>query len=93
MPRGRKSGDDVLSNPFCHSFSPSALHRNLFRGGHGQGCCTPHHGMGHHGCCMGGGWRRFVSPAEQLECLHGYLEDLKKEIAGVEARIHDLKGK
>ena len=64
-----------------------------FGGGHhGSGCCSPH-GMGHHGCCYGGGWRRFVSPAEQLECLHGYLEDLKKEIAGVEARIHDLKGK
>ena len=59
--------------------------------GHGSGCCTPH--MGHHGCCHGRSWRRFVSPAEQLECLHGYLEDLKKEIAGVEARIHDLKGK
>ena len=65
----------------------------------GSGCCTPsphhgmgHHGMGHHGCCTGS-WRRFISPAEQLECLHRYLEELKKEIAGVEARIHELKGK
>ncbi len=67
-------------------------------GGHGQGCCTGS-GHGHHGggccqpsCCSGGGWRRFKSPAEQLECLHNYLAELKKEIAGVEARIHELKG-
>ncbi len=61
--------------------------------GMGSGCCTPHHGMmGHHGCCMGGGWRRFVSPAEELERLHEYLDQLKKEMAGVEARIHQLKG-
>ena len=60
--------------------------------GHGSDGCT-FHGMRHHGCCMGGGWRRFVSPAEELECLQGYVEDLKKEIAGVEARIHELKGK
>ena len=64
-----------------------------FGGGHGSGCCTPHHGMGHHGGCQGGGWRRFISPAEQLECLHKYLDELKKEMAGVEARIHELKGK
>ena len=60
--------------------------------GFGTGCCSPH-GMGHHGCCHGGGWRRFISPAEELERLHEYLDQLKKEIAGVEARIHDLKGK
>jgi hypothetical protein len=61
---------------------------------HGPGCCTPfRHGMGHHGCCTGGGWRRFISPAEELERLHNYLDELKKETAGVEARIHDLKGK
>lgn len=60
--------------------------------GHGSACCT-FHGMRHHGCCMGGGWRRFVSPAEELERLHNYLAELKSEIAGVEARIHDLKAK
>lgn len=65
--------------------------------GHGQGCCT-FGGRRHHGCCggmmpgcCGSGWRRFVSPAEELENLHRYLEELKKEMAGVEARIHELK--
>jgi len=43
------------------------------------------------GCCSGG-WRRFVSPAEQMERLRDYLEELKKEMAGVEARLHELKG-
>jgi hypothetical protein len=66
----------------------------------GSGCCTPtphhgagHHGMGHHGYCTGGSWRRFMSPAEELERLHNYLAELKKEMAGVEAKVHDLKGK
>jgi hypothetical protein len=49
--------------------------------------------MGHHGCCHGSGWRRFVSPAEEIERLHDYLDQLKKEMAGVEARLHELKGK
>lgn len=72
-------------------------------GTRGQGCCGFGGGRGHHGsgccsgmspgCCGGGGWRRFISPAEELERLHDYLAELKKEIAGVEARIHDLKGK
>jgi len=39
------------------------------------------------------GFRRFISPAEELERLKNYLEELKKEIAGVETRIHELKGK
>ncbi len=42
---------------------------------------------------MGGGWGRFVSPAEELERLHNYLAEFKNEIAGVEARIHELKVK
>jgi hypothetical protein len=45
------------------------------------------------GCCCGMGFRRFISPAEELERLRDYLEELKKEKAGVEARIHELKGK
>ena len=65
----------------------------------GQGCCSGggmHHGF--HGgrmmsgCCGGMGFRRFISPAEELERLKDYLEELKKEMAGVEARIHELKG-
>ena len=71
--------------------------------GQGQGCCTPGgryliHGGGCFGGIQpgnwsGGGWRRFMSPAEEMERLHDYLAELKKEIAGVEARIHELKGK
>lgn len=53
---------------------------------HGQRCCG---GM-MPGCC-GPGWRRFISPAEELENLERYLEELKKEVAGVEARIRELK--
>ena len=45
------------------------------------------------GCCSGRGWRRFVSPAEELEKLERYLADLKNEVAGVEARINEVKGK
>jgi predicted nucleic acid-binding Zn-ribbon protein len=66
----------------------------------GHGCCTGgmghgfHHGRMMSGCCCGGmGFRRFISPAEELERLKNYLEELKKEVAGVEARIHELKGK
>ena len=60
----------------------------------GHGCCTPGGGHGHHGGMPGGccrGWRRFVSPAEETERLRDYLEELKKEMAGVEARLHELK--
>jgi hypothetical protein len=56
--------------------------------GHG-GCCG---GM-HPGCCIGRSWRHFISPAEEMERLQDYLEELKKEVAGVEARINELKGK
>ena len=66
----------------------------------GHGCCSGggmHHGF--HGgrmmsgCCRGMGFRRFISPAEEMERLKDYLDELKKEMAGVEARIHELKGK
>jgi hypothetical protein len=56
--------------------------------GHG-GCCG---GM-HPWCCSGRSWRHFISPAEEMEHLQDYLEELKKEVAGVEARIQELKGK
>ena len=67
-------------------------------GMHGHGCCTGggmHHGFQGgrmmSGCCSGMGFRRFISPAEELERLRDYLEELKKEMAGVEARIHEIK--
>ena len=84
---------DTSGGGHGHGFHGGHGHGFGHGGGHGHGCCTPHQGMGHHGCCTGGGWRRFISPAERLECLHRYLDELKKEIAGVEARIHELKGK
>ena len=68
-------------------------------GMHGHGGGGMHHGHGGccggrmPGCCGGMGWRRFISPAEEMERLRDYLEELKKEMAGVEARIHELKGK
>jgi hypothetical protein len=67
---------------------------------HGHGCCSFGGMRGHGccccggmmpGCCSGPGWRRFISPAEELERLNDYLEELKKEMAGVEARLRDLK--
>jgi len=57
---------------------------------HGHGCCSSRMMPG---CCSGMGFRRFISPAEELERLKDYLDELKKEMAGVEARIHELKGK
>lgn len=48
------------------------------------GCC---------GCGCGTGFRRFCSVSEQLECLQSYLDQLKKEQAGVEERIQELKNK
>lgn len=76
-------------------------HGRGFGPGHGYGGMRGHHGycvggLMHpgFGCCSGMGfWRRFISPAEELERLGEYLEELKKETAGVEARIHELKGK
>lgn len=46
------------------------------------GCC---------GCGCGLGFRRFFSAAEQLECLQAYIDQLKKEQAGVEERIKELR--
>jgi hypothetical protein len=41
---------------------------------------------------VGRGWQRFFSSAEEMEFLERNLEDLKKEEAGVVARIRELKG-
>jgi len=48
------------------------------------GCC---------GCGCGPSFRRFFSSKEELECLETYMGQLKKELAGVEERINELKGK
>lgn len=81
----------------CLPGSGHAHHHGHGHGGHGWGVGWGHHGFccGGRlpGCCMGFGWRRFMSPAEELERLEEYLAELKKEMAGVEARIQELKGK
>jgi len=73
--------------------------RHGFGHGHGHGCCTFVGPPPHWGCCggrlphcCGRGWRRFLSPSEEAGFLKQYLEDLKKEMAGVEARIRELQG-
>jgi hypothetical protein len=48
------------------------------------GCC---------GCGCGPSFRRFFSSKEELECLENYGDQLKKELAGVEEHIKELKGK
>ncbi len=63
--------------------------------GSGQGAAR-HFGMvrctcGCCGCGCGSGFRRFFSAAEQLECLQTYMEQVKKELAGVEERIKELQ--
>ena len=45
------------------------------------------------GCGCGPGFRRFFSSKEEQEWLEGYRDQLKKEIAGVEERIKQIKGK
>lgn len=37
--------------------------------------------------------RHYLSPQEKIEKLENYLEELKKEQAGVEARIKELQDK
>lgn len=56
--------------------------------------CHPHEKMmGYPGCCCGHGPapRRFVSKQEREEKLLEYVEELKREIAGVEEKIQELK--
>jgi hypothetical protein len=56
--------------------------------------CHPHaKQMPHTGCCCGCGQipRHFVSKREKAEKLQKYVNELKKEIAGVEEKIQDLK--
>jgi hypothetical protein len=48
------------------------------------GCC---------GCGCGPPFRRLYSFKEERECLESYRDQLTKELAGVEERIKELKGK
>ncbi len=48
------------------------------------GCC---------GCGCGPFFRRFISAKEEQERLEEYRDQLKSELAGVEERIQELKGK
>ena len=48
------------------------------------GCC---------GCGCGPSFRRFFSAKEELEGLETYREQLKKELAGVEGCLKELKAK
>ena len=42
-------------------------------------------------CGCGSFFRRFISGKEEQEMLEGYRDQLKKEVAGVEERIKELK--
>jgi hypothetical protein len=44
-------------------------------------------------CCFGPWFRRFFSAKEQRDYLEDYRSQLKNELAGVEQRIKELKGK
>jgi hypothetical protein len=51
------------------------------------GCGTHHHGHKHF-------WpRRFLTREERINKLESYAEELKKELAAVQERIKELKGK
>ena len=63
--------------------------------------CRPRGGSRHTGmmgcacgCCgCGPSFRRFFSSKEEQECLEAYRDELRKELAGVEEHIEELKGK
>ncbi len=60
-----------------------------------QPTISPRHGMPICTCGCGSGppFRRFFSSKEELECLEAHEDQLKKELAGVEERIKELKAK
>jgi len=45
------------------------------------------------GCGCGVLFRRFISAKEEQERLEDYRDQLKKELAGLEERIQELKAK
>lgn len=59
-------------------------------GHHGGDCCrNERHGGRFHGRYQNF-HRRYVSPEEEKEMIVKYIEELKKEIAGAEARLAEL---
>lgn len=64
-------------------------------------CCQPgtgKHGIGSHlaslgGCCCNGFPRRFYTAKEEQEALEAYRDELKKELAGVEEHLNQIKKK
>lgn len=56
-------------------------------------CCNTTHREQRCGCGCDSGFRSYPSPEEKIEELEKYKEALKKEQAGVEARIKELQGK
>ncbi|HHT9138532.1 MAG TPA: hypothetical protein ACFYEK_14975 [Candidatus Wunengus sp. YC60] len=63
---------------------PRGSQRAQVAGGCTCGCCR---------CGCGTFFRRFVSAKEEQERLEEYRDQLEKELAGVEDRIQELKGK
>ncbi len=63
---------------------PREIPRYMGMSGCTCGCC---------GCGCGSSFRRFFSSKEEKECLETHRDQLKKELAGVEERIKELKGK
>ena len=43
------------------------------------------------GCECGPAIRHYFSSKEEKECLEHYMDQLKKELSGVEERIEDLR--
>lgn len=62
----------------------------------GVGWRHSHAGRSACGCCWGGGghmFRRFFTEKEEIDWLEDYREQLKKELAGLEERLNELKKK
>lgn len=56
--------------------------RRVGPGGCNCGCC---------GCGCGSFFRRFITKEEEEERLEEYRKQLKKELAGLEQRLQELK--
>jgi len=59
-----------------------------------KSCCVVVRGAGSETCepsCCGPFARRFATTGERREKLEEYKDELKKELAGVEERLEELK--